>query len=277
MTIYLDDVRIPATVDRYTDKWSHLMTGPFDDIAELHALAAKIGLRREWFQDKPWPGAHYDLLERRRKDAVRAGAVEWPWRALARYRVDAKRLHREGVNLWDDKLIVWEYGDDLFCPPSAAFSPCGTYRYVLTRTWDADKPRMVFVMLNPSTADAFEDDPTITRCILRAKRELDCGGIVVINLFAYRATDPRELKRAADPVGPMNDAAILRYCGNLGDVVYAAWGTHGTLHGRARRVADMLEVVGATPWCLGTTKGGEPLHPLYIPANRPSQPFIAAN
>jgi hypothetical protein len=94
MTVYVDDVRIPARVGRISARWSHLMVGPYDDIAELHAFAARIGLRRSWFQNKPWPRAHYDVTESKRQQAIAAGAVPVTWREAARQRnqaVDAAR------------------------------------------------------------------------------------------------------------------------------------------------------------------------------------------
>jgi hypothetical protein len=89
MTVYVDDVRISARVGRISARWSHLTVGPDDDIAELHALAAKIGLRRAWFQDKPWPRAHYDVTESKRQEAIRAGAVPITWQEGGRQRTEA--------------------------------------------------------------------------------------------------------------------------------------------------------------------------------------------
>ena len=98
MTVYVDDWRQPAKLGRYPGKWSHLMVGPDDDIAELHEFAARIGMRREWFQDKPWPRAHYDVPEFRRRQAIAAGAVAVTWRELGRMRtaaIDARKGHRD--------------------------------------------------------------------------------------------------------------------------------------------------------------------------------------
>ncbi len=91
---------------------------------------------------------------------------------------------------------------------AAHFSPCGCYRYRLSLSWDDAAPRLLVVMLNPSTADETLLDPTATRCVLRA-RALGFGAVWIVNLFALRATDPRALRGADDPVGPGNDAAIL--------------------------------------------------------------------
>jgi hypothetical protein len=144
----------------------------------------------------------------------------------------------------------------------ATFSPCGKYRYTLTRQWeDVGFQRWAtWIMLNPSTADAKSDDPTIRRCISFSK-SWGCGGLIVLNLFAFRATDPKALSSADDPVGPENDATLRRYCGTSG-ITVAAWGVHGVLNGRA---AAVLSVLSRTPLrCLGVTKENHPKHPLYV-------------
>lgn len=159
----------------------------------------------------------------------------------------------------------------------AVISGCGQYRYRLTRTWDETMPVAYWVMLNPSTADADLDDPTVRRCVGFA-RAWGCGGVDVRNLFALRATDPRELRASRDPVGPDNDAL------HLGDLparslpgpVVAAWGTHGILMGRCYRVATDLKRRGVDWQCLGLTKGGHPRHPLYVAASQPLLPLWAA-
>src|SRR5262245_38555366 len=90
---------------------------------------------------------------------------------------------------------------------SAVFSPCRKYRYSLTRIWDAERPNVMFVGLNPSTADDQVDDPTVRRCIGFA-RKWRFGGMIIVNLFAYRSTDPNRLQEILDPVGPENDEHI---------------------------------------------------------------------
>lgn len=150
---------------------------------------------------------------------------------------------------------------------TATFSACRTYRYALTRQWN-DRPLAVFVMLNPSTADAFTEDATIRRCVGFA-RSWTAGGILVLNLFALRATDPKLLYGHADPVGPDNDDVIATHLAAdepVGPVI-AAWGVHGVLGGRGERVASLLRARGARPLCLGLTKDGHPRHPLYVPAS----------
>jgi hypothetical protein len=128
---------------------------------------------------------------------------------------------------------------------------------------------MVVIGLNPSTADNTKDDPTIRRCVGFAKRE-GCTGLLMLNLFALRATDPGALYGADDPIGPQNDATLDTYV-RAGAVRVAAWGHHGDLHGRGRaiqaRFPDLL--------CFGTTKGGHPRHPLYLPSDAPLIPLKA--
>jgi hypothetical protein len=142
---------------------------------------------------------------------------------------------------------------------SAQFSCCRTYRYSLRRIW-SERPLVLFVGLNPSTADETTDDPTVRRCIGFARRWRH-GGLLLVNLFAYRSTDPAGLKRASDPIGPENDAAILDCCQSVTRVV-VAWGVHGILEYRDRQVLSLL----SRPYCLGLTKSGAPRHPLYLSA-----------
>lgn len=152
---------------------------------------------------------------------------------------------------------------------SAIFSECGLYRYELTRDLDGalfglseHGSTCCFVMLNPSTADADMDDPTIRRCIGFAGR-LGHTKLIVVNLFAYRATDPEHMKRALDPVGPQNDMAIVRAV-ERSRLVICAWGNHGGYRERDRRVLDLI-AGRRTPYVLGKSKCGRfPKHPLYL-------------
>ena len=114
----------------------------------------------------------------------------------------------------------------------------GQYRYLLWRYWGEAK-RLVWVLLNPSTADARQDDPTIRRCVGFAKG-WGYDGIQVVNLFAYRATDPRELKAVVDPVGPRNDEFIERAARGH-EMVVVAWGANGGLHGRGATMLRHLQ------------------------------------
>ena len=144
----------------------------------------------------------------------------------------------------------------------ALYSDCELYRYALTRIWSDEAPRLSFVMLNPSTADERRNDPTIARCEARARRA-GYGGFRVVNLFAFRATDPRELRRAADPVGPGNDAALAEAVG-WADALLLGWGRHGALAGRGELVARALRAAGGDLRCLGVNMDGSPRHPLYV-------------
>jgi hypothetical protein len=143
----------------------------------------------------------------------------------------------------------------------AIIDPTGTYRYRLWRQWDRTQPRVAFVMLNPSTADAVTDDPTIRRCI-RLAQSWGYGSVEVVNLFAYRATQPAVLRRVADPIGPKNDRYLLQTRRRARTII-AAWGNHGLLGGRGRVVLRLLG--NEAGWhCLGMTKHGQPRHPLYV-------------
>jgi hypothetical protein len=151
---------------------------------------------------------------------------------------------------------------------NATLSDDGRYRYRLTRDWDASESRVAFCMLNPSTADAEEDDPTIRRCIGFAQ-SWGYGGLVVVNLFAYRATNPLALAAVEDPVGPENDAHLSWVAGSA-DLIVAAWGVGGGLRGRDRAVKARWAT--RIVHHLGLTKAGHPRHPLYLPsATRPER------
>ncbi|WP_304618839.1 DUF1643 domain-containing protein [Paracoccus sediminilitoris] len=143
----------------------------------------------------------------------------------------------------------------------AIWSPCRTYRYALTRRWD-DGPGLGIVMLNPSTADAFRNDPTVERCERRA-RALGYGAFRVVNLFAFCATDPRDLRRADAPVGPGNDDA-LRQVASWSQAVLCGWGVHGAHLGRGGQVESLLRATGVPLCHLGLTRDGMPRHPLYV-------------
>ena len=144
---------------------------------------------------------------------------------------------------------------------NAKISSCGQYRYTLVRGY---APRLCFVMLNPSTADATKDDPTIRRCLGFAKSQ-GCRGIEVLNLYALRATNPADLWRHPDPVGPDNDKELFWAAGRYMRMV-AAWGTNAKPD-RVAEVRQILSLRGITLQCFGRTKNGSPKHPLYLPAN----------
>lgn len=143
---------------------------------------------------------------------------------------------------------------------SADFSPCRTWRYTLIREW-GPLPRVVFILLNPSTADEKQDDPTNRRGIDFAKR-WGYGSVVFVNLFAIRSPNPATIKEVEDPIGPQNDCYIDREV-RRADLVVCAWGCHGSYGSRNDRVMENLRV---PVHCLGVTKDGHPKHPLYLKA-----------
>lgn len=142
----------------------------------------------------------------------------------------------------------------------AIFDPKRKYRYLLWRKWDADLPKLCFVMLNPSTADETRNDPTISRCVGFAQR-WGFGSMEVVNAFAYRATDSNELRRVKDPVGRSADEYIAEAI-ERSDKVVVAWGNWGTLMDRHLALNAML--VGADVSCFGITNLNQPKHPLYL-------------
>lgn len=172
---------------------------------------------------------------------------------------------------------------DLFTESSAVISDDGLYRYRLSRIWDRGTPPVCFVMLNPSTADAFTNDATIRRCVRYAhswkwrpnhpsKDWAGYGGLEVVNLFAYRATDPLQMMKADDPVGPDNDRHIIETCKHAGMVV-CAWGVHGVWRNRDDDVLQLLLGLDITPHYLQRTGNGSPRHPLYLRADLRPQPM----
>lgn len=144
----------------------------------------------------------------------------------------------------------------------ARFSECGNYRYTLTRRWQDGRGTCVFIMLNPSTATATENDPSVRRCMGYARR-WGHNRLVVLNLFAFRSTNPKHLYRAVDPIGPKNTDYIQRFCG-YADRIVCAWGTHGAHMGRGPSVLSLLRSWGMLPSVLARTKDGTPMHPLYL-------------
>lgn len=153
----------------------------------------------------------------------------------------------------------------------AVISPCQNYRYALWRRWDVNAPYALFVGLNPSTADESADDPTIRRCKRYAK-DWGFGGLYMVNLFALRATSPKDMLRHADPVGVNNDCWLLDLVPRAG-VVVCAWGALGGHLGRDVECAALLEAQQLM--CLGVTKAGHPRHPLYVRADKALEPYRA--
>lgn len=159
---------------------------------------------------------------------------------------------------------------DWIIKSSATISPCGAYRYWLERRWGAAPPQ-VFVMLNPSTADDTVDDRTIGRCIEFSKRE-SAGGLIVVNLFALRATDPKELNGHADPVGPDNAKSVgmaLIAAGVYKRPVICGWGGNKNAKDQAKRLFARARDLDVKLMALHVNDDGSPKHPLYIKGNAP--------
>ena len=151
----------------------------------------------------------------------------------------------------------------------ATFSEDGEYRYSLSRIWNQSKLGVQFVLLNPSTADDKNDDPTVRRCINFAK-QWGYGSLEVRNIFSLRCTKPRNLYRAVRPIGENRVEDIIA----SQSVVYFAkivfgWGSHGKLLRRGRWVMDVLRDKGLPIYCFGFTKNGQPKHPLYLKKSEP--------
>ena len=174
-------------------------------------------------------------------------------------------LHRSGEDASLHGMIERQaQTDDM--RSRALYSSCETYRYGLERIWGDGAP-VVYVMLNPSTATELRNDPTIERCQRRAVA-LGFGAMRIVNLFAYRATWPGDLRKASDPVGPANDAVLAEWTWDAG-MVLASWGVHGALLGRGAALAPLLD---GHVCHLGLTQDGHPRHPLYVPyAQQPTQ------
>ena len=148
-------------------------------------------------------------------------------------------------------------------------SECGAYRYWLDRRWaDDERGLLAFVMLNPSTADAEVDDPTIRRCVGFAKRE-NRMGIVVVNLFAGRATQPDDLFKMTDPEGPDNFNQWMSWLRRERTKVVCAWGADSRARLQASKFRRFANEHGVELWCLGLSKDGSPRHPLYLKNDAP--------
>ena|SRR5687768_14467296 len=150
-------------------------------------------------------------------------------------------------------------------PAGARFSSCRRWRYLLWRCWDASRPAANFLMLNPSTADEFQLDPSCTRARNYAER-WGFGALLVTNIFAWRSTDPKQLALVKNPVGAGNDRAIVA-AARQAKLVVCAWGNHGAHLGRGAEVRAMLGRHGVKLHCLRTNSSGDPAHPLYLPGS----------
>ena len=155
-----------------------------------------------------------------------------------------------------------------FSKSGAVFSDCRKFRYALWRMWDGDKPLVMIIGLNPSTADEKVNDPTITRCISFAC-SWGYGGVCVTNLFGFRTTAPTELKAYHDPIGKENDAWVHEMAKEAA-ITVAAWGNHGKFLNRSVEFLSSLDQLH----CIKMNKSGEPAHPLYLKAELNPVPMI---
>lgn len=169
---------------------------------------------------------------------------------------------------------------DLFVQRTAEWSgeTHPLYRWVLRIIWDDSLPMLVALLANPSKASEHVSDPTVDRVEGRGRR-LGFGGAIILNAFGYRATDPNDMRAASDPVGPHNDRWLRRVLAEAkenGWTVMAGWGSIGEHLDRHRQIAVILEEIGVQAVCLGVTRGGQPLHPLYQKNDAPFQPWPKA-
>ena len=151
----------------------------------------------------------------------------------------------------------------------AKFSPDRIHRYSLWRNWERSKGVAMFIGLNPSTADEIKNDPTVTRCINYAK-QWGYGGMIMSNIFAYRATDPKVMKTAKDPIGPDTDQWLFKSA-EISDLIVAAWGNHGGFMDRGKNVFQLFK--GIDLHCLAMNKTGHPKHPLYCSSALKPEPI----
>jgi hypothetical protein len=152
----------------------------------------------------------------------------------------------------------------------AVFDPRRKYRYLLWRKWDAELPKLCFVMLNPSTANEFQNDPTISRCVGFAQK-WGFGSLEVVNAFALRATDSSELKLVKDPVGGKLADRYIEEAVESSDKIVVAWGNTGTWMDRHLALNEMLR--GSEVSCFGMTNQNQPKHPLYLPNDADLIPY----
>lgn len=168
-------------------------------------------------------------------------------------------------------------GDVQVMDSGAHISDDGLYRYSLWRQWETGKPYALFMGLNPSTADAKKNDHTITKEINFA-RQRGCGGLMKVNLYAWRAKDRKEILSVADPIGPMNDGLLYHFFNDavrLEYPIYCAWGNadDDKVVKRVEQVKGILRMCNAKPLAFGFTKSGQPLHPLTLPYKTEPKPW----
>ena len=163
----------------------------------------------------------------------------------------------------------WAIGENR----TAVFSPCRKWRYHLQQVWDDTKPNLMWMMLNPSTADETKNDPTVERCEQRA-RMWGFGGVEVYNIFSYRATDPEDMKSHADPIGPDNDSWVVTFAKKSRETTaIIGWGNHGGHLNRGKQVLDIIEAHNGVVKALKVNASGHPKHPLYVGYKQLAEPF----
>lgn len=271
------EVQIPGVCLGRAESWHHRkdrsLGGTWQPSGGLHTCGDGTRGCHGWITENPaaaradggWAlESHEDPL------AVPVLIASWMWPGERRWvLLDDEGNFTPALDLEETmEDLVLDEGGDLVEDATATFNASRSHRYVLTRIWNPDVAPLVVVGLNPSTADAFQLDPTITRLRKRAQQRGD-GGLVMLNLFGLRSTDPRELKRHPDPVGLSNDQLILEHTADAA-LVLAAWGAHEQHlvrrhRGRGDQIAEMLLGAGRQLHCLGTTTAGHPRHPLYVP------------
>jgi len=164
----------------------------------------------------------------------------------------------------------WNIGENR----TAVFSPCRKWRYHLQQVWDDKTPNLIWLMLNPSTADETKNDPTVERCEQRA-RMWGFGGVEVYNIFAFRATDPSDMKAQDDPIGPDNDDWIIKFAKKSQQTkAIVGWGEHGKHRGRGEAVMSLIKAHDGYVQALKVNASGHPKHPLYIGYKQETSPFI---
>lgn len=153
----------------------------------------------------------------------------------------------------------------------AIYSKCEKYRYFLERRFvdGASDKIMTMIMLNPSTATEQQNDPTVARCERRA-RIWGFAALRVLNIFAYRATDPKDMRAQSDPIGPLNNQFIENALKqrNIHHSIICGWGTHGSFMDREQQIWDLFAKYDFQPFALDWTKDGHPKHPLYVGYDR---------
>lgn len=155
----------------------------------------------------------------------------------------------------------------------ATFSADRRYRWTLHRIWQPRAPLVCYVLLNPSTADETKNDPTVSRCQARALNA-GFGGLLVVNIFAWRSTDPAELYQVADPVGKNTNDFFIYSAALRADLVVCGWGKHGALRDRGEKVLELIRSAGKVPHALRINSDGSPEHPLYLSYKLEPKPIL---